>query len=57
MCLPVEFAKFSRTPILKKICKRLLLKPVQISPGLAFFDNLHFWPKLVHTEAATRGVL
>ena len=36
-----------RTPILKKICERLLLKPVQVSPGLPFFDNLHFWFKLV----------
>ena len=33
---------------MKKICERLLLKPVQISPGLPFFDNLHFWLKLVH---------
>ena len=42
------FAKILRTPTLKKICKRLLLTPVQISPGLPFFDNLHFWLKLVH---------
>ena len=29
-----NFSKFLRTPILKKICKQLLLRPVQISPGL-----------------------
>ena len=35
---------------MKKICERLLLKllTTQISPGLPFFDNLHFWRKLVH---------
>ena len=36
-------AVFSRckTGVLKNICERLLLKLVQISPGLPFFDNLH----------------
>ena len=43
-----EFAKFLRAPILKKICKRLLLKSVQILQGLLVFDNLQFWLKLVH---------
>ena len=47
-CFFVEFAKFLRTPILKNICERLLLKPVQISLGLPFFDNLHLWLKLLH---------
>ena len=47
-CVPVEFEKFLRTPVLKNICERLLLKPVQVSPGLHFFDNLHFRLKLVH---------
>ena len=37
-----------KKPILKKICERLLLKPVQNSRGIPFFDNLHFWPNLVH---------
>ena len=32
-CFPVKFAKFLRTPILKNICERLLLKSV-LSPGL-----------------------
>ena len=41
-CSPTEFAKFLRTPILKKIWERLLLKTIQGSPGLSFFDNLHF---------------
>ena len=27
---------------MKKIWERLLLKSVQVSPGLSFFDNLHF---------------
>ena len=44
---PVEFAKFLKTLILTNISERLLLKPAQISPGLPFFDNLHFWLKLV----------
>ena len=48
MCFPVEFAKFLRTTILKKIWELLLLKPVQFSPGVPFFDNLYFWLKLVH---------
>ena len=47
-CFPVEFAKFLRTPILKNICEWLLLKPVQISPGLPSIDNIHLWLKLVH---------
>ena len=42
-----KFAKILRTPILKKIGERLLLKPVQLSLGLPFFDNFHFWLKLV----------
>ena len=37
-----------KKPILKKICERLLLKSVQISRGLPFFDSLHFWIKLIH---------
>ena len=32
---PVEFTKFLRTPILNKICERLVLKPV-LPPGLPF---------------------
>ena len=43
-----RFVKFLRTSILKKICKRLLLKPVQILLELPFSDNLHFWLILVH---------
>ena len=31
-CFPVEFWKILRTPTLKNICKRLLMKPV-LSPG------------------------
>ena len=46
--LSVEFAKFLRTPNLKKICEWLLLKPVQISQGLPFFGKLHFRLKVVH---------
>ena len=34
-CFPVEFAKFLRTPILKNICKRQLLKSVLLL-GLPF---------------------
>ena len=34
-CFPVEFAKFLRTPILKNICKRQLLKSVVLL-GLPF---------------------
>ena len=34
-CFPVEFAKFLRTPILKNICKRQLLKAVLLL-GLPF---------------------
>ena len=36
-CFPVKFVKPLRTPILKNICERLPLKPVQISQGLPFF--------------------
>ena len=32
----MDFAKFLTTSILKNICERLLLKLVQISPGLPF---------------------
>ena len=45
------------TLVLKKICGRLLLKPVQVSPGLPFLDNLRFWLKLLHREAVTKVVL
>ena len=37
-----------KNTFLKNICRRLLLKPVQISPGLLFFDNSHFWLKFIH---------
>ena len=39
----MEFANFLTTTVLKNICKRLILKPAQISSRLPFFDNLHFW--------------
>ena len=43
----VSLLKFLRILILKKICKRLFLKPVQISTALHFFDIINFWLKLV----------
>ena len=49
-CFLLEFRNVLRTPTLKNISERLLLKPVQISHGLSFFVNLHFWLKLVHAS-------
>ena len=46
MCFPVEIEEFLRTPILKDICKVLLLKPVH-PPGLPFL-TIYLWLKLVH---------
>ena len=46
-CFSVEFLKFLKPPILRNICKRLLVKPVY-SLGLLFLTTLvHFWLKLV----------
>ena len=50
MCFPVEFAKFLRAPILENICKRLPLKPVQITlTRTAFF----FWPLTLLAQIGT----
>ena len=38
-CFPEKFAKYLRTPILKNICKRLLLQ-IEINSIKGKFDNL-----------------
>ena len=51
-CSVKKFAKFLRTSILKNIYEEhlhLLLKLAQISlTRTTFYDNIHFWLKLVH---------
>ena len=50
-----KFAKFSRTPILKNICERLLLDVFQkivVQKNFAKFTRKYPWQKFFNTVAA-----
>ena len=54
-CFPVKFAKFSRAPILKNICERLLLDVFQkivVQKKFAKFTRKYPWQKFFNTVAA-----
>ena len=56
-CLPVKFAKFLRTPILKNICEQLLLKRTVwgVKTGMSFAISL--WLIFQHTAINQKTIM